>query len=146
MINIDNLISEATKEKSASLGLYRLVKAEFLRWVKDNPGKEFTDAVEQKILKKMYDQRMESFKIYTEAGREDLAKIEKFESDILSTHLPKEASPKEIEDYATEICDKLRDGGYNITMKDMKSILSQVQEKYPGASGQIVSKIVKYYC
>lgn len=146
MINIDQLINDATKQRSPSINVYRLMKAEFLRWMKDNPGKNFDEAVEQKILKKMCDQRQDALKQYTDAGRADLAEIEAKEIEILKPFLPKEVSPKEIEDYTTEICDKLRDGGYNITMKDMKSILSQVQEKYPGANGTLVSKIVKYYC
>ena len=49
MINIDDLISKATKSRNPSLGVYRLIKAEFLRWVKDNPGKKFDETTEQKI-------------------------------------------------------------------------------------------------
>lgn len=145
MIDINSLISEATKQKSPALGVYRLVKAEFLRWQKDNPGKEFDARTEAKILKKMYDQRCDSEKIYKDAGRPELAEVEATEASYIKPFLPKEVSPKEIEDYTTEICDELRDGGYNITMKDMKSILAKVQEKYPSANGAVVSKIVKYY-
>lgn len=143
MINIDNLISEAVKTKSPALGIYRLIKAEFLRWQKDNPGKEFEANTEQKILKKMFDQRKESERIYREAGREELADKEAFESSILYPFLPKEVSPEEIEKLTKSIIESDYSG--KVTMKDMKSILSKVQVTYPGASGQIVSKVVKSY-
>ena len=35
------------------------------------------------------------------------------------------------------------DSDYQISMKDMKPILSMVQEKYPTANGKIVSKVLK---
>ena len=145
MINIDELIKDATKSKSDLLDIYRLIKSEFLKWQKDNPGKELDERQQNKILQKMYDQRVESAKIYDEAGRRDLANNEAREALIIYPFLPYQVPDEEIEDYTTEICDKLRDGGYNITMRDMKSILSQVQEKYPDANGKIVSKVVKYY-
>lgn len=145
MINIDEIISDAAKSKSPSLGVFRLIKAEFLRWQKDNPGKEIDERQQVKILQKMYDQRVESAKMYSENGREDLANNETWEAATINKFLPEPVPESEIENYTTEICDKLRDGGYNITMRDMKSILSQVQEKYPDANGKIVSKIVRYY-
>lgn len=143
MLDITKLIIEATKEKSEALDTYKLIKAEFLRWTKDNPNKEFTEAVEQKILKKMYDQRMESFKVFTEAGREDLARIEKFGAEIISAYLPKEVPPEELI-LQTKMIIKL-DYNDKVSMKDMKTILSKVQEIYPGASGKIVSQVVKSY-
>lgn len=143
MINIDNLISEATKQKSPALPLYRLVKAEFLRWQKDNPGKNFDEAVGQKIMKKMYDQRRESEKIYREAGRHELASVEAQEASYLKPYLPKEFSPEQIEAVTRTIIDTNYPNG--VTMKDMKAILAKVQEQCPGASGQVVSKVVKSY-
>ena len=141
MINIDALIREATKSKSPSLGVYRLVKAEFLRWVKDNPGKNFDEAIERKILKKMYDQRQDSLTQYTNAGRMDLAEIEAKELEILKPFLPKETSFEEIEKLTLHIIAENFKG--QVTMKDMKSILASVQAVYPDATGKSVSQIVK---
>ena len=141
MINIDALIREATKSKSPSLGVYRLIKAEFLRWVKDNPGKNFDEATEQKILKKMCDQRKDSLTQYTNAGRMDLAEIEAKELEILKPFLPKETSFEEIEKLTLHIIAENFKG--QVTMKDMKSILAMVQSVYPDAPGKSVSQIVK---
>jgi uncharacterized protein YqeY len=143
MINISNLIITATKEKSKTLGTYKLIKAEFLRWVKDNPDKNFNEAVEAKILKKMHTQRMESAELYEKAGRNSLAENEKFEAGIIEQFLPKEPSEEEITKETTSIIENEFKG--NVTMKDMKRILSLVQIKYPGASGKIISNIVKSY-
>lgn len=143
MINISNLIITATKEKSEALNTYKLIKAEFLRWIKDNPDKNFDEAVEAKILKKMYIQRMESAELYEKAGRNSLAENEKFEASIIEQFLPKEPSEEEITKETTSIIEDEFKG--NVTMKDMKRILSLVQIKYPGASGKIISNIVKSY-
>ena len=143
MINISNLIITATKEKSEALNTYKLIKAEFLRWIKDNPDKNFDEAVETKILKKMYIQRIESAELYEKAGRDSLAANEKFEASVIEQFLPKEPSEEEITKETTSIIENEFKG--NVTMKDMKRILSLVQIKYPGASGKIISNIVKSY-
>ena len=137
------MIINGTKNKSPELPTYKLIKAEFLRWVKDNPDKNFDEAVEAKILKKMYTQRMESAELYEKAGRNSLAENEKFEASVIEQFLPKEPSEEEITKETTSIIEDEFKG--NVTMKDMKRILSLVQIKYPGASGKIISNIVKSY-
>ena len=137
------MIINGTKNKSPELPTYKLIKAEFLRWVKDNPDKNFNEAVEAKILKKMHTQRMESAELYEKAGRNSLAENEKFEASVIEQFLPKEPSEEEITKETTSIIEDEFKG--NVTMKDMKRILSLVQIKYPGASGKIISNIVKSY-
>ena len=143
MINIDELIRESALARDPSVAIYRLIKTEFLRWVKDNPGKNFDEATEQKILKKMRDQRKDSLDQYTKAGRTDLAEIEAKEIEVLQQFLPKEVSPEEIENFTKLII--IEQYNSKVSMKDMKSILSIVQATYPGADGKIVSKVVKTY-
>ena len=143
MINITKMIINGTKNKSPELPTYKLIKAEFLRWVKDNPDKNFNEAVEAKILKKMHTQRMESAELYEKAGRNSLAENEKFEASVIEQFLPKEPSEEEITKETTSIIENEFKG--NATIKDMKRILSLVQIKYPGASGKIISNIVKSY-
>lgn len=137
------MIISGTKNKSPELPTYKLIKAEFLRWVKDNPDKNFNEAIEAKILKKMHTQRMESAELYEKAGRNSLAENEKFEASVIEQFLPKEPSEEEITKETTSIIENEFKG--NVTMKDMKRILSLVQIKYPGASGKIISNIVKSY-
>jgi uncharacterized protein len=143
MINIDKLISEATKSKSPALATYRLVKAEFLRWTKDNPSKKFDELTANKILKKMCKERQEAVRIYWAAGRDDLAESELKEIEYIQPFLLKEPSDKEVKLYTTQIIETEFEG--KVSMKDMKKILSLVQAKFPGASGKIVSLVVKAY-
>lgn len=141
MINVDELISWAAKTKSPALPVYRLIKAEFLRWTKDNPGKQFDASVEAKILKKMYDQRCESIEIYKKNARNDLVEAELLELSAILPFMPKEPSAEEVELCTVQIIKDIFED--NVSMKDVKKILSLVQEKLPGASGKLVSQVVK---
>lgn len=135
---IDSLISEATKSKELDkLKVLRLIKAELLKASKS--GHDFDD---NKILLKMADQRKDSIRQYTAARRMDLVESEEKELKILSEYLPTQPSEEEVRNYTNEI---LRSAGKMLTMKDMKSILSEVQKKFPGVSGKIVSEELKKY-
>lgn len=135
---IDSLISEATKSKELDkLKVLRLIKAELLKASKS--GHDFDD---NKILLKMADQRKDSIRQYTAAGRMDLVESEEKELKILSEYLPTQPSEEEVRNYTNEI---LRSAVKTLTMKYMKFILSEVQKKFPGVSGKIVSEELKKY-
>lgn len=135
---IDSLISEATKSKELDkLKVLRLIKAELLKASKS--GHDFDD---NKILLKMADQRKDSIRQYTAAGRMDLVESEEKELKILSEYLPTQPSEEEVRNYTNEI---LRSAEKTLTMKDMKFILSEVQKKFPSVSGKIVSEELKKY-
>ena len=135
---IDLLISEATKNRDLEkLGVLRLIKAEFLKASKS--GRPYDDI---KILLSMAEQRRDSIRQYTAAGRMDLVKEEEKELEIISGYLPPQPGETEIRTYVKEI---LESAAENLTMRDMKKILSQVQQKYPGVSGKIVSEELKNY-
>lgn len=136
---INLLISEATKAKDHKrLDLLRLIKAELL--TAEKSGKEYNDV---KILLKMVDQRKESIRQYTSAGRFDLVSKEQEEIDLINEYLPKQPSDEEIRAFTNEIIRSRKAAGDILTMKDMKSILSEVQGKYPCVSGKIVSEELK---
>ena len=120
---IDSLISEATKSKELDkLKVLRLIKAELLKASKS--GHDFDD---NRILLKMADQRKDSIRQYTAAGRMDLVESEEKELKILSEYLPTQPSEEEVRNYTNEI---LRSAEKTLTMKDMKFILSEVQKKF----------------
>ncbi|WP_375451487.1 GatB/YqeY domain-containing protein [uncultured Devosia sp.] len=91
------------------------------------------------ILQKMVKQREESFAIYAQAGRADLATVEKEEIDILNEFLPKGLSDQEV-DAAIQaaIASTGAAGG-----KDMGKVIAQLKTDYPGridfgkASGKV---------
>ena len=91
------------------------------------------------IVQKMVKQREESFAIYAQAGRADLATVEKEEIDILNEFLPKALSDEEVEAAINAaIAATGADGP-----KDMGKVIAQLKVDYPGridfgkASGKV---------
>jgi uncharacterized protein len=91
------------------------------------------------LLQKMVKQREESLAIYTQAGRDDLATVEKEEIDILNEFLPKGLSDSEVEDAIKAAISKTgAQGG-----KDMGKVIASLKADYPGridfakASGKV---------
>lgn len=135
---IDSLIAEATKNKNREkLEVLRLIKSELLKAEKS--GEQFDDI---KILLKMVDQRKESIRQYIAAGRNDLVEAEEKEIKIISEYIPAQPTEEEVREYTKTI---LSAAGRTLTMRDMKEILSEVQKKYPMASGKIVSDELKKF-
>ena len=98
-----------------------------------------TDAELLALLQKMVKQREESFAIYAEAGRNDLATVEKEEIDILNEFLPKGLSEAEVDAAIKAAIEKTgAQGG-----KDMGKVIASLKADYPGqidfgkASGKV---------
>lgn len=91
------------------------------------------------IIQKMVKQREESFAIYAQAGRADLATVEKEEIDILNEFLPKGLSEEEV---AAAIVAAIATTGA-AEPKDMGKVIAQLKADYPGridfgkVSGQV---------
>lgn len=138
-------MKEAMKNKNASeLKTLRLIKAELTKAEKD--GIALNDLSTFKILNKMVTQREESYKQYMDGKREDLALIEKEEMDIIKTFIPQQPSDEEIIGKVKEVVSEyisLQGDGFKLSMKDMKPILSKVQETYPTANGKLVADVIK---
>lgn len=80
------------------------------------------------ILQKMVKQREESFAIYAQAGRADLATVEKEEIDILNEFLPKGLSDEEVDAAIAAAIASTRATG----AKDMGKVIAQLKADYPG--------------
>jgi len=145
MIDINRYIAEAMKKRETDrLGTLKLIKAELVKAEKD--GIKLDDAKETKILLKMIEQRKDSIAQYLKGGREDLAESEQNEITVIEEFVPEQPTEEEIEKYTEDAIDayiEQNDADYAISMKDMKAILSMVQERYPMANGKIVSKVLK---
>jgi uncharacterized protein YqeY len=145
MIDINKYIAEAMKKREREkLDTLKLIKAELVKAEKD--GITLDDAKEAKILIKMVEQRKDSISQYIKGGRNDLAEAEQKEIDIINEFIPEQPTDEDIEKYTNDaITHYIEQNGsdYLISMKDMKAILSMVQEKYPMANGKIVSKVLK---
>ena len=145
MIDINKYIAEAMKAKDREkLSTLKLIKAELVKAEKD--GITLDDAKEAKILMKMVDQRKESISQYIKGGRNDLAEAEQKEIDVIKEYIPEQPTDEEIEIYTNDAINNYvieKGDDYQVSMKDMKAILSIVQEKYPMANGKIVSNVLK---
>lgn len=61
----------------------------------------------------------------------------------LNCFLPKEITEEEVELYTIQVIETVFENA--VTMKDMKKILTLVQEELPGASSEIVNEVIKDY-
>lgn len=145
MIDINKCIAEAMKSRDKErLDTLKLMKTELVKVEKS--GVTLDEAKEVNVLLKMIDQRKESIAQYIKGGRTDLAELEQKEIDIIKQYIPEQPTEEEIEQYTKDSIKhyiEQNDADYRISMRDMKAILSMVQEKYPTASGKIVSNILK---
>lgn len=137
---IDKQISSAMKSgNNVRLAVWRSVKTEFVRFQTSGSNAELTDEKELQIITKMVQQRKDSVEQYTKAGREDLAKAEQAELEILSSLLPNEPT----EDDIHSVIQSLAAGRDAFTMKDMRDVMTAVRAKYPTVNGGLVSNIFK---
>ena len=80
----------------AKLRAIRAIKAGIILLKTSEGGKEITEEDEIKMLQKLVKQRKESYEIYTQQNRPDLAASEKQEIDVIELFLPKMMSEEEV--------------------------------------------------
>lgn len=134
-------LKDAMKAKdSVALEALRAVKSEFLLANTSASGKELTPEDELKILQKLVKQRKESAQIFSEQGREDLAKPELEQAVVIEKFLPEQLSEEEITKVVSEVINQV--GATSI--KDMGKVMGAVNAKLAGkADGKTIATIVK---
>jgi len=145
-MNIENKINESIKDsmkKKDSLRLesLRSIKsAILLEKTKFSSDKTLDENEIIKILQRLVKQRNDSAKIYNDQNREDLAKIEVAQLEIISEFLPEQLSESEL----TEIINTTIINLNASSMKDMGSVISEVNKKVSGrAEGRTIAQIIK---
>lgn len=139
---LDGLIQ--TNHKSGEMvrvNVLRSIKNELVRFEKE--GKTLTEVDEVNILLKMKSRYEDSMDTYKSANRMDIYESEKAEYDILMEYIPKQPTNEEIIEKTKEIVNEIIATNGSISMKDMRVVLSKVNEVYPNAKGDIVSKVVR---
>ena len=116
-INADLKAAMLSKNESALRGL-RAVKSAILL-AKTSGGNSVTEEEEFKILQKLVKQRKESVDIYKQQNREDLAKSEIEEIEVIEKYLPKMMGEDEIK-------------------AGIQAIIAQVGAKGPGDLGKVI--------
>jgi uncharacterized protein YqeY len=135
-------MKDAMKSKNEALlrGL-RAIKAEIIK-AKTDPGAggAIDEATEQKFLQKMMKQRRDSFDIFTQQGRADLAVKEKEEMDLIERFLPKQLGEAEIKEAVAKI---IAETGAS-SPADMGKVMGVASKQLAGlADGKTISAIVK---
>ena len=135
-------MKEAMKAKNEPvLRSLRAIKAEIIK-AKTEPGAggEIDEATEQIFLQKMVKQRKDALTIYEEQKREDLAKKEREEIEVIERFLPKQLSEAEIK---TALLKIMADMGAN-SPADMGKVMGIASKQLAGkADGKTISQLVK---
>lgn len=135
---IDEMIAKAIKSgNKIELDVYRAIKTAFTNYRTAKAGNELNDSVEVQIISKLVNQHKDSIEQYTNANRLDLAEKENAELAILMNFMPKEATAEDIENIINEYL-ATHD---NVSMKNMKDVMTVIKNKFPTVNGGVVSKI-----
>ncbi|HFC8496070.1 TPA: GatB/YqeY domain-containing protein [Neisseria subflava] len=122
-----------------SLSTIRLINAAIKQFEVDERT-EADDAKIISILTKMVKQRKDSAKIYTEAGRQDLADKENAEIEILNRYLPQMMSAEEIKTVVEAAIAETGASG----MADMGKVMGVLKTRLAGKADMgEVNKILK---
>jgi hypothetical protein len=102
--------------------------------------KELSDADVVAVIDRMIKQRRESIAQYEKAARKDLADAEKFELDVLSGYLPRQASDAELQQEITHAIGEAGASG----IKDMGKVMALLKARLAGKADMgKVSSLVK---
>ena len=103
-------------------------------------GGTMTENEEIALVQKLVKQRQDSLDIYEKQGREDLAKTEREEIEVLQRYLPEQISEDELKGIIQEI---IAETGAS-SMKDMGRVMGMASKKLAGkADGKTISGVVK---
>lgn len=137
---INNDIKEAMKAREQEkLNALRDIKAKLLLEATSGSG-GVSEEAENKIVMKLHKQRMESYEIFKQQGRADLADPELFQAKIIEAYLPKMMSEDEIRQAVRE---KMATVGAT-SPADLPKVMGPIMGQLNGkADGKLISEIVK---
>lgn len=139
---IDNDIKTAmlAKNKEELTALRSVKSLILLAETEKGSSGEISQDVENKLLMKAAKQRKESAEIFQKEGREDLAKKELFELEVISRYLPKQLSEEEVSTELKKIIEQVSAKG----PQDMGKVMGVATKQLAGkADGKLISEIVK---
>ena len=129
-----------SKDQVALRALRAVKSALIIQKTEVGSSSEMSDKEEMKLLQKLVKQRRDSADIFSKQNREDLAKPELEEVEVISKFLPAAMSESEIEAVVKETIASLGADG----MKDMGRVMGVVSGKLAGkADGKTISVLVR---
>ena len=135
--DIKNAMIAKDKDKLAAL---RAVKSAFIIEMAKDGSDAIDDDVAEKIIAKLVKQRKESASIFTEQGRDDLAKDEIIQLQFLEVYLPEQMSEDEVIKVVREIILQIGASTPSDIGKCMGIIMGRLNGK---ADGKLISRLVK---
>ena len=127
------------KERVATL---RMVNAELKR-VEVDERREVTDEDAFAILNKMLKQRQDAESQFRDAGREDLAAVEDYESKVIEEFLPTKMEAEELEAFIKTLIEESQAAGMQDMGKVMGLLKSQGQGRVDmGKAGALVKSLL----
>ena len=135
--DIKSSMIEKNVDKLAAL---RAVKSAFLLEMSKDGSTSVSDTIAQSIISKLVKQRKDSYDIYIQKDRVDLATDEMNQISYLNDYLPDQMSEDEIYIAVKDIIAKLNPTG----ISDLGTIMGAVMAKLKGrADGKLISRIVR---
>lgn len=128
------------KDEKALRSLRAIKAAIILAKTAEGAGGELKEEDEIKMLQKLVKQRKDSFDIFTQQNRPELAAKEQEEIDIIEKFLPKQLS---VEELKTAIAAVIAEAGAT-SAADMGKVMGLANKKLAGkADGKTISSVVK---
>jgi uncharacterized protein YqeY len=138
-INQDIKKAMLAKEKEKLAALRAIKAALLLEGTKDGSG-DVSDEAALGIIQKLVKQRKDASTIFKEQGREDLAKDEDFQIEIMSVYLPEQMGEDEVRQVVRDTITQVGAAG----PQDMGKVMGPVMGKLKGkADGKLISTLVK---
>ncbi len=137
-INADIKTAMLAKDKDR-LAALRDIKSKLLLEATSGSG-EVSEEAAMKIVMKLHKQRMETYTLYIEQNREDLAADEIFQAKVIEEYMPKMMSEDEIR---AEVTAAIASTGA-ASPQDMGKVMGVLTGKLAGkADGKVISTLVK---
>jgi uncharacterized protein YqeY len=137
-INADIKSAMLAKEKE-KLAALRDIKSKLLLEATSGSG-DVSEETAIKIVMKLHKQRMETYALYMEQNREDLAQDELFQAQVIEAYLPKMMSEDEVRQ---EVVATIASTGAK-SVQEIGKVMGVLTSKLAGkADGKVISTIAK---
>jgi uncharacterized protein len=136
-LDIKNAMLAKEKEKLAAL---RDIKSKLLLEATSGAAAEVSEEVALKICMKLHKQRMETYTLYQDQNRPDLAAEELYQAQVIEAYLPQMLTEDQIRaEVATAVAQTGASGP-----QDMGKVMGILSAKLAGkADGKIIAALVK---
>ena len=144
-MSLQNTISEDIKKamiakEKDKLAALRAVKAAFIVEMAKDGSDSVSDDISEKIIAKLVKQRKESASIFSDQGRDDLAKDEIIQLEYLEVYLPEQMGEEEVRKVVQEVISQVGASFPSDMGKCMGPLMVRLNRK---ADGKLISQLVR---